>query len=80
MRKRTRERLIDLCYQDGYTTWDQARVPVDAHGRYDQHEASRWEEAHGHDIRTKCYPEFGCELLVDPADILTLLEEDHDDE
>lgn len=22
-----------------------------------------WEEAHGHDARLKCYPEFGCQVL-----------------
>ena len=25
-----------------------------------------WEAAHGHDVRLKCYPEFGCKLL-EPA-------------
>lgn len=27
-----------------------------------------WEEAHGHDARLKCYPEFGCQLLHDEED------------
>lgn len=22
-----------------------------------------WERAHGHDVRLKCYPEFGCQVL-----------------
>lgn len=22
-----------------------------------------WESAHGHDVRTKCYPEFGCQAI-----------------
>lgn len=22
-----------------------------------------WEEAHGHDVRLKCYPEYGCQVL-----------------
>lgn len=25
-----------------------------------------WEAAHGHDVRTKCYPEYGC-LVIEPA-------------
>jgi hypothetical protein len=24
---------------------------------------ARWEEAHGHDVRLKCYPEFGCQVI-----------------
>jgi hypothetical protein len=37
----------------------------------------RWEEAHGHDIRLKCYPEFDCAVLEVPwAKALLQMQED----
>lgn len=30
---------------------------------YDSALLAAWEEAHGHDVRLKCYPEFGCRVL-----------------
>lgn len=29
-----------------------------------------WEEAHGHDVRLKCYPEFGCQAIQNENDLL----------
>lgn len=29
-----------------------------------------WEAAHGHDLRLKCYPEFGCLLIPDFEDMV----------
>lgn len=61
---------VERCAKDGYTTWDTSMVP-EVDGKYDPVEAEKWEKAHGHDIRLKCYPEFGCQLLIDPEDLLT---------
>ncbi|KQO98404.1 hypothetical protein [Leifsonia sp. Leaf264] len=30
---------------------------------YDTDKLAAWEAAHGHDVRTKCYPEFGCYVI-----------------
>lgn len=32
-----------------------------------------WEAAHGHDVRLKCYPEFGCQLLHGEEEFQELL-------
>jgi hypothetical protein len=29
----------------------------------DVHKVKEWEEAHGHDLRLKCYPEFNCKVI-----------------
>jgi hypothetical protein len=29
-----------------------------------------WEAAHGHDVRLKCYVEFGCQAIENEADML----------
>ena len=29
-----------------------------------------WEEAHGHDVRVKCYPEYGCRAIEVERDAL----------
>jgi hypothetical protein len=63
------ERVRALCHSEGYTTWDQGEPPWGDDVVY------AWEAAHGHDIRTKCYAEFGCQLLVDPVDVLAALAE-----
>ena len=45
-------------------------------GVYNKEQAEAWEKVHGHDIRLNCYPEFGCQLLIDPEDLLlTLIEQ-----
>lgn len=61
---------VEMCSVNGYTTWDKSMVPL-IDGKYDEKETNQWEIIHGHDIRLKCYPEFGCQLLIDPEDLLT---------
>jgi hypothetical protein len=29
-----------------------------------------WEQAHGHDVRLKCYPEFGCQVVEEQRERL----------
>lgn len=60
---------IEMCSRNGYTTWDKSMVPL-IDGAYEEEAAKKWESAHGHDIRLKCYPEFGCQLSIDPEDLL----------
>jgi len=31
--------------------------------RNDSHAVAMWEQAHGHDVRVKCYAEFGCQVI-----------------
>jgi hypothetical protein len=63
------KRVRELCSRDGYTTWDRDKFNMK---KRDVREA--WEAAHGHDFRMKCYPEFGCQLLVDPEEIRDALD------
>lgn len=67
---RALRKAVEICAPNGYTTWDTSMVPM-IDGHYDEAEAKKWELAHGHDIRLKCYPEYGCQLLIDPEDLLT---------
>lgn len=67
--------VVELCSRDGYTTWDKSMVPM-IDGVYDKAEAKKWEIAHGHDIRLSCYREFGCQLLLDPEDIIQAIEKE----
>jgi hypothetical protein len=65
--------VLDLCDRGDYTTWD-----VDEHlpgkgWKPDDPKVLAWEAAHGHDARLKCYPEFGCQLLLDPEDVRSAL-------
>lgn len=45
-------------------------------GVYDKEQAEAWEKVHGHDIRLNCYPEFGCQLLIDPEDLLLAIKKE----
>ena len=45
-----------------------------AQGRCTAGTLAAWEAAHGHDARTKCYAEYGCQLYVDPEDIRDALD------
>ena len=63
------EAVLAMTTRNGYTTWDSHNVLVNTDGTFDKKEAEEWEMAHGHDIRTKCYPEFGCQLWLDPEEI-----------
>jgi hypothetical protein len=70
-------RVRELCYLDGYTTWDDSMVfALNGFGAHNSEELKKWEAMHGHDIRLKCYAEFGCQLLVDPEDIIRALDEE----
>lgn len=55
----------------GYTTWDQdaklGELP------WTDNACREWEKHHGHDPRLKCYPEYGCQLLIDPEDLRAAL-------
>lgn len=66
-------RVLNLLDGD-YTTWDQDKkfdgIPGPNH---DEPSILAWEKAHGHDIRLKCYAEFGCQLLLDPEDVRAAL-------
>ena len=48
---------------------------------FDQHEKlgnppwsgpvlEQWEQAHGHDVRLKCYPEYGCQAILADYELL----------
>jgi hypothetical protein len=70
-------KVRELCYRDGYTTWDDSMVfALNGFGAHNSEELKKWEAMHGHDIRLKCYAEFGCQLLVDPFDIIRALDEE----
>ena len=69
-------KVLEMCYQDGYTTWDDSMVPRNKGRGYERGEAlEKWERAHGHDVRLKCYAEYGCQLLVDPLYVIEALGE-----
>jgi hypothetical protein len=70
-------RVRELCYREGYITWDDSMVfALNGFGAHNSEELKKWEAMHGHDIRLKCYAEFGCQLLVDPFDIIRALDEE----
>lgn len=74
---RLRERMAAvraLCFRDGYTTWDVEKHLPGQGWKPDDPKVVAWETAHGHDPRLKCYPEYGCQLLIDPEDLLAILE------
>jgi hypothetical protein len=67
-------RVRELCYREGYITWDDSIVfALNGFGAHNSEELKKWEAIHGHDIRLKCYAGFGCQLLVDPEDIIRAL-------
>lgn len=39
-----------------------------------------WQQAHGHDVRLKCYPEFGCLVTADEYDDSVDYAAEYDDE
>jgi len=56
-----------------YSTWDRDKKL--GQPPYDKDALVRWESVHGHDVRLKCFPEFGCQLLLDPEDVIDALAE-----
>jgi hypothetical protein len=64
-------RIEALFDPDGYTTWDQ-KVRL-GEPPWTTEACAEWERHHGHDPRTKCYPEYGCQLLIDPDDLSAVL-------
>lgn len=63
---------LALGERDGYTTWDRDERLGDS--PWDLEAIERWEAVHGHDPRLKCFAEYGCQLLIDPADLRAALE------
>jgi hypothetical protein len=68
--------VVELCIEGGYMPFDKSMLTSTDGISWDKVEVAKWEEVHGHDIRLKCYPEFGCQLLIDPRDILEAIEEE----
>lgn len=66
--------VLAMCSRNGYTTWDRNKVVPLIDGKYNVEGSKNWEAAHGHDIRLKCYPEFGCQLLLDPSNVREAIE------
>lgn len=50
-----------------YALWDQEKHLGPPPWRNDDLKLWAWEEAHGHDVRSKCYAEFGCRLVEEQA-------------
>jgi hypothetical protein len=48
---------------NGYMTWEQPHLMNESN-------IAAWEAVHGHDVRMKCYAEYGCQLLLDPVDAI----------
>jgi hypothetical protein len=46
-----------------YRPWDQEEKLGEPPWSKDDPKLQAWEAAHGHDVRLKCYPEFGCQAL-----------------
>ena len=46
-----------------YRPWDREEHCGPPPWKPDDPNVIAWEKAHGHDIRLKCYPEFGCQVL-----------------
>lgn len=68
----TLKAVLEKCFVNGYMTWDRDKVPL-VNGKYEEEATKKWEAEHGHDIRLKCYPEFGCQLLLDPQELVDLI-------
>lgn len=45
-----------------YTAWDRDEKLGEPPWNPEDPKVIAWERAHGHDVRLKCYPEFGCTL------------------
>lgn len=50
-----------------YRPWDQRKHLGDPPWRPDDPAVREWERVHGHDVRLKCYAEFGCQVIEDEA-------------
>ena len=50
-----------------YRPFDQDRLGDPPWSRTDPR-VMAWERAHGHDVRLKCLPEFGCQAVIDRAE------------
>jgi hypothetical protein len=48
-----------------YQPWDREDKLGPPPWKHDDPKVIAWEAAHGHDVRSKCYPEFGCQVLPD---------------
>lgn len=49
-----------------YVPWDQGEKLPPPPWSPDDPDVRAWEQAHGHDVRLKCYVEFGCQV-IEPA-------------
>lgn len=65
------EALVEACASEvasvlaggrKYRAWDQEKWLGDP--PWSGEALSTWEDAHGHDARIKCYPEYGCRLAA----------------
>lgn len=48
---------------NSYRPFDQERHLPPPPWQPDDPALIAWESAHGHDVRTKCYPEYGCQAI-----------------
>ena len=48
-----------------YRPWDREEKLGPPPWKHNDPKLIAWEKAHGHDVRSKCYPEFGCQVLPD---------------
>ena len=43
--------------------WENAGEPTTQNRDERRDDIAKWEKLHGHDVRLKCYPEFGCQVI-----------------
>jgi len=74
--KRLRDGIEALLPAGPYQPWDREKHLGQPPWKQSQ-ALIAWETAHGHDVRQKCYPEFGCQLAtVDATELRALLDGD----
>lgn len=64
------EGLVDECYHKPpvYRMWDQEDKLGPPPWSSEDPKLIAWEAAHGHDVRLKCYVEFGCRFALEDPD------------
>lgn len=60
--------MTDLELSVSYRPWDREEKLGSPPWSRNDPKLVAWEKAHGHDVRLKCYPEFGCLVVEERAE------------